>query len=312
MSLEGRLEQLGIQVEDGGFNFTGYLQGRNLARSQGNIYYVDDGGSDSAGGVRGKSPEKPYATIDFAIGQCTANQGDVIYVLPGHAETLSVATSLVADIAGIAIIGIGHGEDRPKLTFTATASVVSITAPSVRFENFILIANKTGGVTSGITLGALADGCVLKNIEMRETANTKEWLIGVTVTAACHSILIEGFRYFGLAGGDTTQVIKFVGASDYSIVRDFLIFCEASGAPIDALTAVSVWLTIGNGVLHNLETTSGLSVSVKSDTTGFMHDLRISQLKNGVFVAGAAMAISEVYISNVIFTQGFYGIAQDS
>jgi hypothetical protein len=147
---------------------------------------------------------------------------------------------------------------------------------------------------------------------MQETANTKEWLIGISVAADCDQILIDGFKYYGLAGGSTTQVIKFLGGSDYSIVRNFLIYCDASGAAIDALTAASVWITIGQGVLHNLDTAAGLSVSVKSDTTGFMHDMRISQLKNGVFPAGAAMAISEVYISNVIFTQGFYGIVQDS
>lgn len=312
MSLQGDLLKFGIDTYGNGVSINGYLQARNLARSQGDVYYVDDGGTDSASGVRGKTPDKPFASIDFAIGQCAANQGDRIFVLPGHAETISTATGLVADIAGISIIGIGEGEDRPKLTLSAAASKVSITAASVRFENFILISSYSGGVNIGVSLGASANGCVLKDLEFRETANTKEWLIGINVAADCDNILIDGLRYFGIAGGSTTNVIKFAGGSDYSIVRNFLIFVDASGAPIDALTAASLFMTIGNGVLHNLDTTAGLSVSVKSDTTGFMHDLRISQLKNGVFVAGAAMAISEVYISNVIFKQGFYGIVQDS
>lgn len=312
MSFQGDLLKYGIDTYGNGVKINEFLQSRNLARSQGDVYYVDDSGTDSASGVRGKTPDKPFASIDFAIGQCTANQGDVIYAMPGHAETISTATGLVADIAGISIIGIGSGEDRPKLTLSAAASKVSITAASVRFQNFILISSFTGGVNIGVSLGASANGCVLKDLEFRETANTKEWLIGINVAADCDNILIEGLRYFGIDGGSTTQVIKFAGGSDYSIVRDFLIYVDASGAVIDALTAASLFLTIGNGVIHNLDTGAGLSVSVKSDTTGFMHDLRISALKEGVSPAGAAMAISEVYVSNVIFKQGFYSIAQDA
>lgn len=313
MSLAGELRKLGLETEGYGLDvYQGYIRARNLMRTQGDVYYVDDSGSDATGGLRGKSPTKPFATIDYAIGQCTANQGDKIIVLPGHAETISTATGMVCDVAGIEIIGVGHGEDRPKLTFTAAASKISITAASVRISGLILISNYTGGVAIGVSLGASADGCELENLEFRETANTKEWLIGINVAAACGNVLIKGLRYFGIAGGSTTQVIKFAGASDYSIVRDFLIFVDASGAVIDALTASSLFMTIGNGVIHNLDTGAGLSVSVHASTTGFMHDLRISALKDGVSPAGAAMAISEVYVSNVIFKQGFYSIAQDA
>lgn len=50
-----------------------------LAVGNGDVYYVDSGsGSDSASG---KSPERALATLDAAIGKCTANQGDKIYPL---------------------------------------------------------------------------------------------------------------------------------------------------------------------------------------------------------------------------------------
>ena len=310
MSFQGDLLKFGIDTYGNGVRIDGYLQARNLARS-GDVYYVGDSGVDEASGVRGKTPDKPFATIDFAIGQCTANQGDTIYVLPGHAETISTATGMLCDVAGISIIGLGSGEDRPKLTLSASASKIDITVASVRLENLILISSFTGGVAIGIKLGASADGCVLKDIEFRETTNVKEWLIGISVVAACDSILVEGLKYFGIAGGSTTQVIKFLGASDYSVVRGFLIFVEASGAAIDALTASSLFMTFGNGVMHNLST-NGLTVSVHSSTTGFFHDLRLSGLASNIFVEGAAMAISEVYNSNVIFKQGWYGVIQDT
>lgn len=314
MSVIGDLERAGISVAGPGgmisFNQPVQFQKGIAERiGRGKVFYVDS--NNGSANNDGLTPDTALITIDAAIGKCTANRGDVIYVLPKHAETIAAATSLVADIAGISIIGLGHGSARPTLTFTAAASTISITVANVKLQNFKLISNYTNGVAVGITLGASAEGAQLIDIEMQETANTKEWLIGISVAAGCDQVLIDGFKYYGIAGGSTTQVIKFVGASDYSIVRNFLIYADASGAVIDALTAASVWMTIGNGVLHNLDTGAGLSVSVKSDTTGFMHDLRISALKDTVTPAGAAMAISEVYVSNVIFTQGFYQPGQD-
>ena len=53
----------------------------------GDIFFVDSGAAtaaDSAGA--GRSPDAPFATIDYAIGQCAANNGDVIYVMPGHTD----------------------------------------------------------------------------------------------------------------------------------------------------------------------------------------------------------------------------------
>ena len=314
MSIMGKLAQIGINKRVGGQleirKHTLFTQGAVGSIGTGGVYYVDS--TNGASTSTGKTPFMALATIDQAVGKCTANQGDVIYVLPGHTETISTATGLVIDIAGITIIGLGNGGDRPTLTLSASVSTISITAASVWVENLLLISSFTNGVAVGITVGDGADGLTLKDIEMQETTNAKEWLIGVSVATGCNEVTIDGFRYFGLTGGSTTQVIIFAGASNYSVVKNFLIYCDASGAAIDALTAASVWMTIGNGVLHNLDTGAGLTVSVKSDTTGFMHDLRLSGLLNGAFPAGAAMAISEVYISNVIFTQGFYGIVQDS
>ena len=67
MSFQGDLLKAGIDTYGNGVRIDGYLQARNLARS-GDVYYVDDSGVDEASGVRGKTPDKPFATIDFAIG----------------------------------------------------------------------------------------------------------------------------------------------------------------------------------------------------------------------------------------------------
>lgn len=96
------------------------------------------GGSDGNKGTF----DSPFATIDYAIGQCTANRGDIIFVKPGHTETLSAAGAITADIAGVAIVGLGTGSNRPTLTLdTATTTTINVTAANVSFKNLVFSAN---------------------------------------------------------------------------------------------------------------------------------------------------------------------------
>ena len=55
----------------------------------GNVFFVKSTGPNAADDPgHGKSPSKPFATIDYAVGQCTASNNDFIWVMPGHVETV--------------------------------------------------------------------------------------------------------------------------------------------------------------------------------------------------------------------------------
>jgi len=111
----------------------------------GNVFFVDDSGSDNNSG---EDPSQPFATLDYAIGRCTASQGDTIVLMPGHAET---TTAIAVDVAGVRIVGLGIGADRPTLTATtASTDLINITAAGCTLENFRLV-----GAASGVT--ALVD-----------------------------------------------------------------------------------------------------------------------------------------------------------
>ena len=161
-------------------------------------------------------------------------------------------------------------------------------------------------------MGALADGLRLKNIRMQESLNTQEFLIGVSVAALCHDVIIDGFEFYGIDGGTDSSAIFFAGASNYSKVKNFYIVGDFSGAIIDALTAASLYMEIGPGVGTNIDTGAGLTVSVKSDTTGWGHDLRLAGLKDTVAPAGAAFSWSEVYVTNALGVQGILKPAADT
>ena len=126
----------------GGFPFGVSVSGLPInIPTPGNVYWVDSGDANAANANDGTATY-PLATIDGAINKCTASQGDIIFVKAGHAETLSDATSLNADVAGVKIIGLGEGSDRPTITLdTATTATIPVSAANVSFSNFIFSIN---------------------------------------------------------------------------------------------------------------------------------------------------------------------------
>jgi hypothetical protein len=106
----------------------------------GNVFFVMTGGTDTAG--HGLTPDDPFATVDFAIGQCTANQGDTIFVMPGYTETLTNSARWTCDVAGISIRGLGFGTAKPTLTFgTDTTADILISAANTVISNFRMVCD---------------------------------------------------------------------------------------------------------------------------------------------------------------------------
>ncbi len=187
----------------------------DLPQHPGAIWFVGSavsGASDAAG--FGKNPDAPFATIDYAItAYCTANAGDVIYVLPGHSETRT--TAITCDIEGISIIGLGNGDDRPQITGGANnIDVVTITADNVTLEN--LYFNEATVATVNANINIAAANCVLRKIHMDMGANDR---VGITITAAGEKPLIEGCSCIVTANGPGAW-IDFDGVIDLPVVRN--------------------------------------------------------------------------------------------
>lgn len=107
-----------------------------------------------------------FSTIDAAVGSCTSGAGDLILVMPGHTETLSSATALALDVAGVTVQGLGEGAARPTLTLdTATTTTIGVSAANVTVKNLILTAN-FADIVSFFTLTTAKnfklDGCYFK------------------------------------------------------------------------------------------------------------------------------------------------------
>lgn len=137
----------------------------------GNYWFVNSAiGTDDP--AFGSEKDKPFDTIDYAIGKCSAY--DVIIVAPGHTETISKAGGITADVAGITIVGLGTGLKRPFVTMdTAATTTVAVSAANVTIDNIIFSANYAD-ITNAIAV--TAKDFVLKNCSFLETATDMNFL----------------------------------------------------------------------------------------------------------------------------------------
>lgn len=239
---------------------------RSVYPSTGNYFFVDSGANSGGNGL---SPEGAVTTLNAAVALCTANNGDVIIVMEGHAETLDSAADVDLNVAGIRVMGLGHGASRPTFTFTAAAATFAVGASSVWCENLLFVANFTNGVTAGVDIDDAHTDVMFKNCEWRATAATKEFLIGVTIAASAARVTFDGC-YFKELAGDATAAITTEGACTDLTVKNCLFHGTWSAAvlDIDAGTAVVVTPRVINNISYNSDTGAGLFCSLDSAVVG--------------------------------------------
>ena len=108
--------------------------------STGTVFYLDSGSGSN--GYDGLSQDRAFSTLDYAFSRCTANNGDVIVVAPGHAET---TTNIGLDIAGVTVIGMGPGRSKPAFTATTAATdLFSVSAANISLYNLRLVGAASG------------------------------------------------------------------------------------------------------------------------------------------------------------------------
>jgi hypothetical protein len=236
--------------------------------STGNRFFVHSGtGTDGAG--YGRSPEAPFATIDYAVAFCTANKNDIIYVMPGHNEGITAAAAIDFDIAGITVIGLGDGSLKPTIDFDAQAASVAIGADNVVLKNlrFRVSAN---AVTVGLQIEAAADSYILDGCEFgwAETA-TDEFTIAVEILAGCNDGLIQNCL-FNAGAQAAVHAIKLTGASDNIIIRNNRFLGNHSTAMVGGITTLSTNLLIEKNLFYQGATEP--AIELLTGTTGIIRD----------------------------------------
>lgn len=168
-----------------------------LQTNPGRVFWVSNSTTGLIKGQRGGSDQNkgtfdsPFSTLNYAITQCVANAGDMIFIKPGHAETITSATTINFNVAGVQIIGLGKGSNRPTFTYTtANTATIPVSASNMTVRGCLFIGNFLS-IASAFTVAAAAD-FEIDSCEFRDTSAVLGFLSIVTTTVSLNS---DGLTY---------------------------------------------------------------------------------------------------------------------
>jgi len=297
------------------------------ALAEANVFFVDSGHAqalDAADGEHGNRWSQPFATLNYAVSRCTASQGDIILLAPGHAETIddlgtasgTTTDEAVIDKIGVTIIGIGNGTLKPTFTVGSTAGAdvsgsINITAANVRIKNIRVISG-LANLTAGITVGTAANGTIIEDCEIRDgNSAILEMVIGISVAANADDIVIRNCNFSTVPSGGCANAIVFAGGCDRAIIEGNTAYGTYSAGVMLASTAASLECIIKDNIFVN---EGAVALALHASSTGIL---------SGNFFGGTtsmAEALSgetlmwcfENYISGAAAASGVINPAVDS
>lgn len=263
------------------------------------VFYVQSVHPSANNSNDGTDPDYPLATLTQAITNATASKGDVIMLGPGHAETVATAGAITVNKAGVSIVGVGAGANRPTFTFNSVVGAsLLVTAANVTIENVLFLAG-LDGLTNPIHIQA-AD-FTLKNSEWRDATNI-EAVRAILTTSAADRLTVDGLLYNGYVTGDAcVNAIRLVGVDGFEI-KNCRFLGNFSTAVIEMITTLS-----SKGSIHDclfLETgTTNLSRNVVN-TGGLACTWALFEcfdLAAGVaFSGGSGAALAAVPVAGIV------------
>ena len=169
-----------------------------------------------------------FETIQAGIDSCTANAEDIVYVLPGHTETITAQIDM--DTAGVKLIGLGQGSLRPTISVNGTIDGFDISAANVHIENIGFAILTTDLATAFINVDAA--NATLKNIYGICDIAGKAVVDAITVTANADDLVIDGVELWDLGLEEVNSFLSLEGAASRVTVKNFFAFGNVDTAGI--------------------------------------------------------------------------------
>jgi hypothetical protein len=239
----------------------------------GNVWWV----SSTRGGNGNKgSLNRPFATIAYAMTRASASNGDVIMVMPYHAETISAAAGIAHNIAGVSVIGLGTGPSRPTITLDTTANATyAITAADAYLENLVFVGNISNVVACITTTkaGTWVNGCEFQNAGTNLDFLTPIKALGTT-TGDNNDLKVTNCRWHTI-DTDDLEFIEINGTlSRFACFNNFVTTAgTASPLILVATGKLLLGADIGWNRLQNAMTANELFISNDGTTnTGIIHN----------------------------------------
>jgi hypothetical protein len=270
VSIHGRrlgLVPNGLMVDGrflGGSGPTGLGRGKTI--------YVDS----AVAGSDGSSPATALATLDSAFDKATANQGDVIVVMPNHAETITGAGGITHDIAGVSVVGLGTYNQRPRFLMDAGTTVTYLISAADAYVSNLEFASGHSNVATCFNVTAV--GAHINSCKFGNNTTNEDFLVCITASgadASANGLTVSNCEWY-TTDTDDDQLISFIGsAADVKVINNRMLTSATATAQL-IICAAGKLLTnaeIGWNICSNLMTAGELFISNDGTTnTGFVHN----------------------------------------
>jgi len=273
----------------------------------GKTYYVDSG--LSAAGL-GTSWESALTTVDAAINKCTASNGDVIMVAPGHAESFTAANGFDLDVAGVTIYMLGEGSNAPTFTFADTDATIAIGAAGCKIVGGRYLAGISEVVT-GISIEAGGDDVTLDSLIFPEPGtSTFEFDKAIVLASGADRVTIQNcISYSCDATGATDWLDMTTGVNNGTRILYNTIIGEYSQAPIYSDKADLETFIIGNNITNM--TTGQFAIEFSAAATGMCLSNALYTDDEAAALDPGSMKCIENYVTTAIDASGVLVPAAD-
>lgn len=293
---------------------TGSMVSPTQMMHTGNAWFVHSGtGVD--GPNNGKKPGSPFATLDYALGKCTASNDDVIYLMAGHSETITGAGGITLDKAGVTIIGLGRYDARPTFLMDGAATVTAlVTAANVTMYNCRFLA---GHADIAKCFLITAKGFRLDSCLFEENTTAENWVDVIHVSAAdndADGLEIINCEINTVDDATVTAIDLLKNINDAKIIGNKITgdFNATPFAPIYmASTEIPKNIQVIGNMIHNLhdgDAVVGISISATA-ATGWMignHCYALDVAGETPFLTGATgLYCSQNYYTYAGTSSGF-------
>ncbi len=255
--------KLFVRKQPGGF-FAAYDREEFPA---GTVWWVrSTTGANDTG--RGRNPDSPLATLDYAITQAAA--GDTIFLMPNHAETGGNAAIATVNKAGLRIFGLGDGSARPTFTAGHANSRILVSAANVTIRNVRFVAGEDDVVQAILTTNA-ADYLMVEKCSFESPASDEKLLLGISLVAGTNHVVVRDCYFWSHADAVQSSAIKAGGACTGLTITG----CIALGrwhvvAIVDLSTAGVTHALIANNFLLNTNADPSRQVSCHANGRGMI------------------------------------------
>lgn len=241
------------------------------------------------------------STVNGAAALARANFGDTVIALSGHVESISGTDVWSSSVAGMHVVGVGTGTERPTMTFPSsgtTTTTFKMDDANVVYDNMVFFEPAgTGPQAVGFTVTGA--GNTIQNCYIRPAGATQVLTIvisvgtgaddfhfinnlmvggagvvtdGIKVTAAVKRPVISG-NYISIYGGATVGCIRFTGAAiDMLITKNTLLNQTASSryciVGVAAMTGMISYNTLGQLRLTSGDPTAAINTPGSAGATG--------------------------------------------